>query len=100
MITIPAEVGKYIQEELSFKALLGQFDVPPYPLHISPPMTRDKADLDKRRTIFDLSWPKGLLVKNRVSNCSYLRTQFELKYPTIDYIVNALNALGLATKFF
>ena len=79
---------------------MGLFDDLPFPLHISPLMTRDKAGSDKRRTIVDLSWPKGHSVNNGVSNSSYLGTQFELKYPTIDSIVATLNRLGPATKIF
>ena len=90
-----SEVGKYIQGEQSFKAMLGQFN-DPIPLYISPLMTQDKAGWDKRRTIVDLSWSKGL--NNGVSNCSYLGTQFELKYPTVDSIVTTLKKLGPATK--
>ena len=54
--------------------------------------------MDRCKTIVDLSWPKGLSVNNGVSSCSYLGTQFELKYPTIDSIVITLKALGPATK--
>ena len=94
------EVDRYIQEELSFEAMIGPFDDPTFPLHISPLMTRDKAGSDKRRTIVDLIWPKGLSVNNGVSNCSYLGTQFELTYLTIDSIVSTLKRPGPATKIF
>ena len=46
--------------------MVGPFDDPPFPLHISPLMTRDKAGSEKRRTIVDLSWPKGLSANNGV----------------------------------
>ena len=63
-------------------------------------MTREKAGSDNRRTIIDLSWPKGLSVNDGVSDCIYLNTEFELKYPSIDLIGSRLNALGPAVKTF
>ena len=62
-------------------------------------MTREKAGLDTRRTIIDLSWPKGLTVNDGVSSSAYLNTDFELKYPSIDLMVNRLNAWVLLLKF-
>ena len=63
-------------------------------------MTRGKTSPVKRRSIVDLSWPKGLTVNSGVSNCPYLWTQFELKYPSIDSIVSTINALGATAKIF
>ena len=94
------QVDKYIQEEINHNAMLGPFDTPHFNLHISPFMTREKAGSNTRRTIIDLSWPKGLSVNDGVSSSVYLDTQFELKYPSIDLMVNRLNALGPAAKFF
>ena len=54
-----SHVDQYIQEELKHGAIMGPFNSPPIPLHVSPFMTRPKADSDVRRTIIDLSWPKG-----------------------------------------
>ena len=53
-----------------------------------------------RRTIIDLSWPKGLSVNDGVSSSVYLDTHFELKYHSIDLMVSRLNALGPAAKIF
>ena len=55
-----SHVQAYIQEELSFQAMLGPFQAKPISLHVSPLMVRDKQDSMKKRTIMDLSWPKGL----------------------------------------
>ena len=94
----PDQVAKYIQEEISHNAMLGPFDILPFNLHISPFMTREKAGSNTTRTIIDLSWPKGLSVNDGVS--SSVDTHFELKYPSIDLMVNPLNALGPAAKIF
>ena len=96
----PDQVHKYIQEKISHEAMLGSFDVPPFKLHVSPFMTREKVGSNTRRTIIDLSWPKGLSVNEVFSSSLYLDTHFELKYPFIDLMVSRLNALGPAAKIF
>ena len=96
----PDQVEKYLQEEINHKAMLGPFDSPPFNLQISPFMTRVKAGSDNRRTIIDLSWPKGLSVMMVLVIQFIFNTEFELKYPSIDLIVSSLNALGPAAKIF
>ena len=59
-------VIQYIQEELKHGAIMGPFNSTPMPLHISAFMTRPNADSDVRRTIIDLSWPKGHSVNDGV----------------------------------
>ena len=56
----PDHVVRYIQEEVGFKAMLGPLDIKPFYIYISPFMTRDKSDSNSRKTIMDLSFPKGL----------------------------------------
>ena len=52
-------VDKYIKEEVGFQSMLYPW-YKPFDLHISPFMTREKSDSNSRRTIMDLSFPKGL----------------------------------------
>ena len=92
------QVEKYIQEELSFKAICGPFENKPINCHISPMMTREKQDSDNRRTIIDLSWPHNASVNSGVSKFSYLNTCFTLTYPSIDTIVERIKQLGPAAK--
>ena len=68
---------QYIQEELKHGAIMGPFDSPPISCHISPFMTRPKADSDVRRMIIDLSWPKGQAVNDGVGKQSYFGTEFQ-----------------------
>ena len=96
----PSHVENYITEELFHNAILGPLDSPPFPLHISPFMTRDKNGSDKRRTIIDLSWPKGSSVNDGVQGDCYLGTNFEMHYPSVDHIVDQLNRLGPAAQIF
>ena len=92
----PDHVGKYIQEEVGFQAMLGPLDVKPFDIHISPFMTRAKSDSDSRRTIMDLSFPKGYSINDGVLKDKYLGTNFQMHYPSIDSIIRTLNELGPA----
>ena len=93
-------VKDYVQEELSHKAIIGPFDQLPLTFHISPLMTRDKQDSDKKRTIMDLSWPKGHLVNHGVSKEKHLGTEYTLHYPSVDNITAALRRIGPGAKLF
>ena len=95
-----SHVTKYIQEEINFGAMIGPFDEKPCTLHVSPFMTRDKAQSELRRTIIDLSWPKVQTVNDGVSKSVYLGSEFEMHYPTVDKIVKQLNVIGLAAHIF
>ena len=80
--------------------MIGPFDEKPCTLHISTLMTRDKAQSEVRRTIIDLSWPKGQAVNDGVHKNVYLGGEFEMHYPTVDKIVKQLNAIGPSAKIF
>ena len=93
-LDFPSDIQKYIDEELQFGAMVGPFLQYPIPTHVSPLMTRSKQNSTKRRTIMDLSWPPNFSVNHGVSKHIYLNTYFQLQYPSIDNITNALNSLG------
>ena len=59
-------VDHYIEEEMAHGAIIGPFDSPPFDLHTSPFMSREKPGSNKRRIIVDLSWPKGASVNSGV----------------------------------
>ena len=80
----------------SHKAILGPFDIKPIDLHASTLMVRDKQDSDSKRTMMDLSWPKGHSVNYEVRKDVYLNTEFRLKYPSVDQITSALKKLDPA----
>ena len=94
------QVRSYIQEELAHKAIIGPFQNLPPSFHISPLMTRDKQDSEKKRTIMDLSWPKGASVNDGVSKGIYLGTSYTLHYPSVDNITDTLCCLGPGAKLF
>ena len=61
-------VELYLQEEMNYGAILGPFKDPPIKqMHISPFMTREKANSDKRRVIIELSFPFGHSVNDGVT---------------------------------
>ena len=94
------DVNAYITEELKHNALLGPFVRKPISLHVSPFMTCEKADSSVRRTIVDLSWPKGFSVNHAVSKQTYLGTTFMLNYPSVDNIIETLRKLGPSSLIY
>ena len=65
----------------------------PFPVHHSPLLSRPKPD-DTRRIIVNLSFPYGDSVNDRISNAIYDGVNFQLKYPSVDNIVEAIHELG------
>ena len=92
----PDQVQEYLDTEISHGAILGPFKDPPVKIHVSPLMTRPKHNSCKRRTILDLSWPKGVSVNGGVTPDVYLDTYFKLTYPSIDHITQKLKELGIS----
>ena len=99
-VKFSSHVDQYIQEELKHGAIMPPFDCPPVPLHVSTIMTRPKANSEVRRTIIDLSWPKGCSVNDGVAKDFYLGIEFQLKYPSVDSIIRTLNNWGPACSIF
>ena len=90
----PKDIEAYLQEELSYGALLGPFETHPIKGgHCSPFMTRSKPNSDRRRVIVDLSWPHGASVNAGIDKASYLNSAFELTFPTVDDITSELKLL-------
>ena len=57
-------------------------------------LLRDKTDFDTRRTIVDLSRPKGQSVKSGVQKDMHLLSHFVPNYPSVDDIVKGIIELG------
>ena len=57
-------------------------------------MTRYKPNSHHRRVIIDLSWPLGESVNAGIDKHTYLGSDFELTFPSIDDITNELKCLG------
>ena len=93
-------ISKFIEEELQHQAILGPFHKKPIHMHKSPLLVRDKQNSTAKRTIMDLSWPKGASVNNGVAKDVYLSTHYELKFLSVDVITNSLRNLGPSAQMF
>ena len=93
-------VDKYFKDELEYGAIVGPltrklFDK----LHCSPLMARKKPD-GGVRVIVDLSWPLNEGVNSCVPSNFFDFIQFQLKYPSIDNVVQKIKELGPTCKLF
>ena len=87
-------VDGYFEVETSKNAILGPFDKNPFQeMHFSPLMARDKPD-GKVRLIVDLSWPIGQSVNSCIIPGVFDNVQFQLKYPSIDLLVQKISEIG------
>ena len=97
----PNDIDAYIQEECKFKAILGPFKSNPIPgAHTSPFMTRHKPDFERRHVIIDLSWLLGASVNAGIDKQTYLGSEFDLTFPSVDDIPNELKCLGRGARLY
>ena len=88
-------IQHYIDTEMGFRALVGPFQGPPTAnYHISPLMTHNKKDSDKRRVIMDLSWPDGASINDGIPEHQYIDGSATIKLPTVDYMESRILQLG------
>ena len=95
-LDFPDQVNAYLSKELKLGRLAGPFDTVPLAQRfvVSPLNTVAKRDSQERRVIVDLSWSCGHSVNDGIPSDSYLGEPLELRYPTIDDIVDAVVTLG------
>ena len=90
----PGAVDQYFADEISHKAMVGPLTKSPFKdTHYSPLLTRAKSD-GGTRVIVDLSSPLGAGVNQFVPSDIFDFMEFQLKYPTIDHIVQKINDIG------
>ena len=63
-------------------------------------MTRSTPNSDRRRVIVDLSWPQRASVNAGIDKLTYLNTEFDLAFPTVDDITTKLKQLGKGTLLY
>ena len=96
----PEGVNKYFKVEVEKQAIFGPFQEPPFKqMHYSPLMARSKPD-GGVRIIVDLSWPLGNSVNSCVPSDVYDNIPFNLKYPTIDQVVECIQLVGPTARLF
>ena len=89
------DIDFYIATEVSFGALGGPYDRPPFTyLHTSPLMTRPKKDSVHRRVIMDLSWPPMTSINDAIRGESYVDGLMRIRLPTIEYMEGRILDLG------
>ena len=95
-LNFPVAVADYLHGEILLGRVAGPFAEPPFKdaVVVSPLNTVPKRDSTEWRVIVDLSWPSGSSVNNGIPSDSFLGEPLDLKYPTIDAIVNVIVALG------
>ena len=90
----PEAVDQYFADEISYKAIVGPLIKSLFEeTHYSPLLTRPKSD-GGTRVIVDLSWPLGAGVNQFVPSNVFDFMEFQLKYPTIDHIVQKISDIG------
>ena len=92
----PVHVSEFIDKEKGLDGVIGPYDHPPFApwCHVSPLMTREKGDPDKRRIITDMTFPlessiNAYIVKNGVYGC-----QNEHSLPTVDALARDIAEVG------
>lgn len=87
-----SHVQTYLDTELSWNAIAGPFDHPPFADDFvsSPP----KRGTSTWRVVMDLSFPHGSSVNDGISQDTYLGEHFKLRLPGIDRLVEFILEKG------
>ena len=97
----PKDIESYLAEESKHKAILGPFESNPIiGGHTFPFMTRHKPNSEHRHVIIDLSWPLGASVYVGIDKHTYLGSEFELTFPSVDDITEELKRLGCGALLY
>ena len=86
----PEAIDKYIAKEQSYGTISGpsiHINSPHY--HCSPLLTRPK-DINDRRVILNLSYPKGQSLNDHVDKLNFNGRSFTLKFPSVDDVVGRI----------
>ena len=95
-LNFDSHVQAYIDTELSYNAIAGPFQYPPFAddFVCSPLQTVPKRGSSTRRVVMDLSFPPGSSVNHGIPPGTYLGDQFKLYLPGIDRLVEFILAKG------
>lgn len=91
-----SHVQTYLDTELSWNAIAGPFDHPPFADDFvsSPLQTVPKRGTSTQRVVMDLSFPHGSSVNDGISQDIYLGEHFKLRLPGIDRLVEFILEKG------
>ena len=92
----PSHIDDFVKKELALGGLVGPYDKPPSTpwCHVSPLMSRQKGDTDKRLVITDMTYPEqcsinAYIVKNGVYGFEQAHS-----LPTVDMLAKELSEMG------
>ena len=90
------QIDEFIQKEKSLGGLIGPFDDPPIIewAHISPLMSRPKADPTKRRVITDLTYPREHSINAYIKKNIVMGMMNTHSLPTVDVVVDRVLDIG------
>ena len=99
----PEFIMKYLKKELEYQAIIGPFKSNPFinsTLVLSPLNSVPKSTPGERRVILDLSFPAEGCVNDGISKDVYLGEVVNLKYPSVDDLVNLIKQKGRNCHIF
>ena len=98
----PQHINDFISTETRAGAIIGPFHDPPFTpwAHVSPLMSRQKGDTDRRRVITDLTFPPDKSVNAFIMKNSALGEVREHSLPSVADLVTALRQAGPGAHLF
>ena len=92
----------YFKKEKSLGAIFGPYKQNPFCCNIaaSPLHSVPKKEVDERRVILDLSFPKGSSINDFVSTDFYLGDKVNLTYPGVGDLVEIIKRKGQGCLLF
>lgn len=95
-LNFDSHVQAYIDTELSYNAIAGPFEYPPFAddFVCSPLQTVPKRGSLTQRIVMDLSFPQGPSVNHGIPHDTYLGDQFKLRLPGIDWLIEFILTKG------
>ena len=95
----PEHIERFLKREVEAASVMGPFKSSPFdiPTTVSPLNTVPKRDSANRRVIVDLSFPKCKpleSVNGGISRDCYLGDPIQLRYPSVDNLVNLVRCKG------
>ena len=97
----PKAIQKFVKKGLADNSIMGPLnDIPFSKFVVSPLGSVPKTDSSERRTIMNLSYPKGSSVNDVIPKDSYLGHSFHLRYPGVDQLIELIKLKGQGCALF
>ena len=98
----PTQLDDFIRKELDLGGLVGPLVAPPFVqwAHVSPLMSRPKADPTQRRIITDLTYPRATSVNSYIRKNTVMGMTQTHCLPSVDAVVQRVQEIGKAAHIF